>query len=365
MAQGKHLLRLKIAVGMTAAIITGTAMGALTAFVCTILAGSPLLGAGIALGTAAATAGMVSVGAIAVHDARNGTETAQRDYIRRAALSAVTIRTITELLLFGAKQLTDKLAHKERETGKAFLRRYELATVCCWGMTHIPNRCMVHIVKLCAIAKVSEEQIEKNAVINGERLGKLQGFTAGGHIAGHYIENQAEWEEIRYGSSTMAFSGCEIMAVYNALLALGKDMMLQDMVELISAFERTGAVRRGEWGSSYYAVYNYFVEHGFATAFTCSRNMKRINEIGERYDTVVLTAYKNQYDIRSMIHTISVTKDENGHYTMHNAYKRNRAGKYAAYGEDMQIESMQEVINLMSPNGLASPICVIGISNPK
>lgn len=360
MAQEKQLLRLKIAAGMMAAIITGTAMGALTAFVCTILAGSPLIGVGIALGAAAATAGMVSVGAIAVHDARNGTETAKGDYIRRAALSAVTIRTISEPLLFGAKQLTGKLAHKERETGKAFLRRYELATVCCYGMTHIPNRWMINIVKLCAIVKVSEEQIEKNEVINGEKLGKPQGY-----IAGRYIENQAEWAEIRYGSSTMAFSGCEIMAVYNALLALGKEMTPQDMVELISAFERMGAVLRGKWGSSYYAVYNYFVENGFETTFTCSRNMKRINEIGERYDTIVLTAYNNQYDIRSMIHTISVTKDENGHYTMHNAYKRNRAGKYAAYGEDMQIESMQEVINLMSPNGLASPICVIGISNPK
>lgn len=360
MAQGKQLLRLKIAAGMTTALITGTAMGALTAFAGTILAGSPLLGAGTLLGVAAVIAGMVSVGTIAVHDAGNGRETAQRDYIRRAVLSTMTIRTISEPLLFGAKQLADKLAHKEGETGKAFLRRYELTTVCCWGMTHIPNRCMINIVRLCAIGRVSEEQIEKNAAINGEKLGKPQGFTAGG-----YIENQAEWGEIRYGLSTMAFSGCEIMAVYNALHALGKEMTLQDMVKLISAFERMGAVRRGKWGSSYYAVYSYFVEHGFEASFTCSRNVKRINEIGERCDTVVLTAYNNRYDIRSMIHTISVTKDENGHYTMHNAYKRNREGKYAAYGGDMQIESLQEVISLMSSNGLASPICIIGINNSE
>ena len=360
MAQGKQLSRLIIAASLTAALITGAAMGALTAFAGTFFAGSPLLGAGIALGVVVVIAGMVSAGAIAVHDARNGTETAQGDYIRRAVLSAVTIRTISEPLLFGAKQLTDKLAHRERETGKAFLRRYDLATVCCFGMTHIPNRCMMNIVKLCAMAKVSGEQIDKNAVINGEKLGKMRGFTAGG-----YIENQAEWGEIRYGLSTLAFSGCEIMAVYNALHALGKEMTPQDMVELISAFERMGAVRRGKWGSSYYAVYHYFVEHEFETVFTCSRDVKRINEIGERCDTVVLTAYNNQYDIRSMIHTISVTKDENGHYTMHNAYKRNRDGKYAAYGGDMRIDSLQKVINLMSSNGLASPICVIGISNPE
>lgn len=360
MAQGKQLLRLKIAAGMTTALITGAAMGTLTVFAGIIFVGGPLLGAGTFLGAAAAIAGMVSVGAIAVYDARNGRETAQGDYIRRAVFSTMIIRTISDPLLFGAKQLTDKLAHKERETGKAFLRRYELATVCCWGMTHIPNRCMINIIRLCAIGKVSEEQIEKNAAINGEKLGKPQGFTAGG-----YIENQAEWGEIRYGISTMVFSGCEIMAVYNALHALGKELTLQDMVKLISAFERMGAVRRGEWGSSYYAVYTYFVEHGFETSFTCSRNMKRINEIGERCDTVVLTAYNNQYDIRSMIHTISVTRDENGHYTMHNAYKRNKDGRYAAYGGDMRIDSLQKVINLMSSNGLASPICVIGISNPE
>ena len=182
MAQGKQLLRLKITAGMMAALITGAAMGALTALAGIVLAGSPLLGAGIALGVVAVIAGMVSAGAIAVHDARTGTETAQGDYIRRAVLSAVTIRTISEPLLFGAKQLTDQLAHREREKGKAFLRRYDLATVCCFGMTHIPNRCMMNIVKLCAMAKVSEEQIKKNAVINGEKLGKMRGFTAGGYI---------------------------------------------------------------------------------------------------------------------------------------------------------------------------------------
>lgn len=360
MAAGNHLLRLKIAAGMIAAFITGTAMGALMAFAGGILAGSPLPGVGIALGVAAVIAGMVSVGAIAVQDARNGTETAPGDYIRRAMLSTVTISAVSEPVLFGVKRLTDKLFHKEKKTWKAFLQKYELATVICYGITHIPNRCMINVVKLCTIGKVSEEQIEKNAAINEKKLEKRQGFTAK-----DYIENQAEWGEIQFGSSTMAYSGCEIMAVYNALHALGKEMALQDMVELISAFERKGAVLQGTWGCSSYAVYNYFVEHGYETAFTCSRNMKRINEIGERCDTVVLTAYNNQYDIRSMIHTISVTKDENGHYTMHNAYKRNKAGEYAAYGEGRHIESLQEIINLMSSNGLASPICAIGISTPK
>lgn len=322
-----------------------------------IAAGSPILGAGIAIGVLCVISGAVSAGAIAILDAKKGTHTCAKAYICRAALSAVTLGVLSGPALFGLKRLLYGLFHREREPWTGFFRKYDPATVVCYGITHIPNRLMVWIVRWCTAAKVSAKQIAENAVINGEILENADFFTAGS-----YIENQIKWNDVRFGSSTMAYSGCEIMAVYNALYTLGKEMTVRDMVELISAFERKGAVLRGKWGCSSYAVYEYFSKRGYETVFTCSKDMRRVNEIGENCETVIVTAYNNRYDVRSMIHTISVTRDGNGYYTLHNAYKRNGAGEYAAYAGDGKIESLRKAVSLMSYDGQASAICVIGIS---
>lgn len=322
-----------------------------------IAAGSLILGAGIAAGVLCVISGAVSAGAIAIHDAKKGTHTRLKAYICRAVLSALTLGVLSGPALFGLKRLFNGLSHREKEPWTGFFRKYDLATVICYGITHIPNRLMVLIVKWCTAAKASAKQIAENAVINSEILEKADFFTAGS-----YIENQIKWNSVRFGSSTMAYSGCEIMAVYNALHTMEKEMTVRDMVELISAFERKGAVLRGKWGCSSYAIYEYFLKRGYETVFTCSKDMRRVNEIGENFETVIITAYNNRYDVRSMIHTISASKDENGYYTLHNAYKKNSAGEYAAYAGDGKIESLRKAVSLMSYDGQASAICVIGIS---
>ena len=64
-----------------------------------------------------------------------------------------------------------------------------------------------------------------------------------------------------------------------------------------------------------------------------------------------------------MIHTISITKDKGGNYTLHNAYKRVN-GRYSAYSGNSPVTNLWDAIGLMS-QGQASPICVIGISKPN
>ena len=96
---------------------------------------------------------------------------------------------------------------------------------------------------------------------------------------------------------------------------------------------------------------------------TTSTKPDIINSIGESNDSVIITAYNDGNDIRKMIHTISVTKDSNGNYTLHNAYKRIN-GQYTAFSGISPIKNLCDAIGAMS-QGRAAPICVIGISKLK
>lgn len=321
-------------------------------------ADSPILKAGIVAAALCALFAVVSAGAAAgaaaIDGARRGTGVRAGDCVRRAALSAATVGVISRPALFGCRRLVNRLSGREGETWGSFLRGYELATVICCGITHLPNRWMLFIVHLCTYIKITEKRIAENAVYNREKLASLTVFTPGSHI-----ENQSCWQNVRFGLSTMAYSGCEIMAVHNALLAMGRELSIRDMAELISAFERKGAALCGIWGCSAYALRDFLRRYGYEAAFTCSRDVHRINALAEKYNTFVVMVYNNRYDIRSMIHTVTVTRDRRGKYTIHNAYKKNGAGEYAAYAGDGKIESLQKAMELISR--FASPLSVIGV----
>lgn len=231
-----------------------------------------------------------------------------------------------------------------------------------YAITHIPNCCMVRILSLFAIVKVSGKQIEENLSANRKVLAATVKEKSGFFTPGRFIENQNEWEGVRFGLSTMKYSGCEIMAVYNALLDLGNEMAAQDMAELISVFERKGAELKGQWGCSPRSICNYLTRRGYRVTTTTSKNPDTIDSIGDCSDTIIITAYNDRNDIRKMIHTICVTKDHHENYTLHNAYKRIN-GLYAAYSADNSIHKLCDVISAMS-QGQASPICIIGIRQP-
>lgn len=57
---------------------------------------------------------------------------------------------------------------------------------------------------------------------------------------GKCIENQALWGKAQFGNSpnsNMSYSGCEIIATYNALSALGEPTSADTMVSLISRYD--------------------------------------------------------------------------------------------------------------------------------
>lgn len=230
------------------------------------------------------------------------------------------------------------------------------------AITHIPNCCMVKILSLFTLIKISGKQRKENLTANKKVLEAAACEKNGFFCPGRFIENQNEWENVRFGSSTMRYSGCEIMAVYNALLDLGNKMTAQSMAEIIDAFEKKGAEMRGRWGCSPKSIYKYLSRQGYRITMTTCANPDTINAVGENSHSVIITAYNDKNDIRNMIHTISITKDSFGTYTLHNAYKRIN-GQYAAYSKDNTIKSLGDAIGAIS-QGQAAPICVIGINFP-
>ena len=173
---------------------------------------------------------------------------------------------------------------------------------------------------------ISEKRIEKNALINHELLCESNDILK----SGEYIENQSNWGDVQFGllkEHNMRYSGCGIIATYNALLALGEDASGKTMVDLISSYERDGAVINGEFGTAPGAIEDYFKKNDYDVLMTASKDKNTINNLGEKSDTIIVTAYNNQQKITSQIHTVSITKEKDGTYSVHNTYNYNKDEK--------------------------------------
>lgn len=237
------------------------------------------------------------------------------------------------------------LIHNRIEKWKAFIPQ------------HITNRKMLLFYRIAAFFSLIPKAKIVRHVEQNQMLFKEKGSP---FKAGDYIENQAEWGAIKFGisrHSSMAYSGCEIMATYNAKLALGEMISEKTMVDLIARYERKGVALNGAIGTSPKEIITYFQENGYKVIMTESTAPKLINQIGRTSDTIIVTAYNNRNDITGMIHTVSVTKEENGTYTLHNAYVyRQDSHSYVAKGG---YHTLQEAIENMS--SAPAVICVIGI----
>ena len=147
-----------------------------------------------------------------------------------------------------------------------------------------------------------------------------------------YIENQNEWGEILYGwgpHHNMKYSGCEIIATFNALKALGKADSPDFMAELIGEYEKHGAALWGEFGVSPLAVCAYLKRQGFSVVTAKKDDDQSLDMADNRCRVFISTVYNDANDITAQIHTVCITKEENG-YILHNAYRKNQKGAYVA-----------------------------------
>ncbi|MBQ9142447.1 MAG: hypothetical protein IJX63_11775 [Lachnospiraceae bacterium] len=233
-----------------------------------------------------------------------------------------------------------------------------------WVPQYIPNRMVSGIMGFLSLFKTAKRKVKENRENNYHLLVEKeysketrQFFTPGA-----YIENQAQWGKVCFGKKyTMAYGGCEIFAVYNALVALEQEPDGRALMDLISKFERKGAVLAGYLGSAPKAAYHYFRELGYQVKVVTRRDEAAINQLGEEYETVIATVYNDGHDIFRMIHTVNISKDEQGCYHGHNCYKRGKNAKgemtYVSHGPH---RTLWDAVSAMS-GGTAEVLLVMGI----
>ena len=226
---------------------------------------------------------------------------------------------------------------------------------------HLSNAGLLDILDILTYLKIPKRKIRDNRRANAETLTKILSSGRSFYAREKHIENQPQWKQIRFGRFTMDYSGCEIIATYNAILSLGETLPEQGITDLIGAYEKKGAVLWGGWGVAPRAIYRYFKEKGYDTAMTCSTAPEDISKMGEEYSTAIITVYNDARDITKQIHTMNVSKTDQNTFVLHNCYRRDRNGSYTM---GLPHASLWEAIRSLG-GGRAKPICIIGINPVK
>ncbi|MCR5799013.1 MAG: hypothetical protein K6G69_02965 [Lachnospiraceae bacterium] len=180
-----------------------------------------------------------------------------------------------------------------------------------WIPTHVSVKVIIAVYwlmdKLMFIGKKRRREHRENnlAVLTGADSPMKDGF----------IENQHSWDRVLLGKTTMAEAGCEIMAVYNALLALGLGKGPELISELIERFEKHGAALHGRIGTSPLELRSYLKKRGIKTKW--SHDADRTDP---ETKVAIVMLYNNRDDLFDMIHTITYTKDETAGFVPHNTW---------------------------------------------
>lgn len=192
----------------------------------------------------------------------------------------------------------------------------------------ISGRTVVRIYRFLSVIPVPRRYTRQHASQNLQLLS--QG--AEWFKPGCFIENQAEWKQVQFGClrhHNMSYSGCEIMAVYNAMLALGAAGTAEEMTGLIQYFERAGATLLGDFGTSPAAIRKY-LQKKYTVSMHCYRQGELLENLTEG-QTALITYFNDGRDLWRGIHTICATLTD-GKYYLHNVYYRPKGGNYQAAG---------------------------------
>lgn len=241
-------------------------------------------------------------------------------------------------------------------SNEAFLEFYE-------SLRHgrIPEGFTLDPLMMALILAFNDMSLDEINAHYNDNVANLQ--SSGVYTPGSFIENQWEWGSIEYGRywSNMQFSGCEIIAVANALHNMGVDLSYEEMAELIRNFEKDGMCLDGNIGTSPMALYEYLVNHGYTAEYTTSNVPKDIQEISEKYDTFVVTAYNEKDDITGQVHTVCITKGDDGKYYIHNGGTRSGDGR----SESIPYDSLEEAINDIGGNDNSQSIIITGVKDDR
>ena len=180
------------------------------------------------------------------------------------------------------------------------------------------------VLFLYEILRMMQKVFQRSKNVNDEHNIHVNDLTSDS-----FIENQHALKDIPYGKADMAGCGCEVIAVYNAELSLGKNCV--SLHNLISEFKKDGIVLNGKWGTAPKAIRDYLKRAGYTVL--ASSKEKDFDQIAEKSDTVIVTFFNDKRDVRKEIHTVCLTKND-GKYMAHNVYCNGKVmGPYESISE--------------------------------
>lgn len=226
---------------------------------------------------------------------------------------------------------------------------------------HISNRTVIRVYRILAWIKVPRSVRAKNYEHNLKCLEEMNKGLWQDSMT--YIENQAQWGNVWFGAGkhhNMGYSGCEIIAAFNAQKVLRGSVDVGDMAGMIRYFEAGGAALWGAFGTSPQAVIQYFKKQGYEVLLSYGED-DTVRAIEQKSQVMIATVYNDRYDITRQIHTVCITRGQERGFVVHNAYFKDRGGTYIAspsYG------TLQEAVAHVS-NYQTKLICMAGITGKR
>jgi len=143
-------------------------------------------------------------------------------------------------------------------------------------------------------------------------------------------QNSGPVSNLKFGNRYMDYNGCEIIAVYNTLLTLGKK---EDIRDLAFHFENDGQMLGGEFGTNPYAALRYFENKGYDVKTVKGEDI--VNKKPPKADAYILS-YWNTDNVMDALHTVAIRKENDGSFTFYNDDSRKQ--------EEIKVDSISNRI---------------------
>lgn len=208
----------------------------------------------------------------------------------------------------------------------------------------LKNKTIVGAIdRLRKIEKLIKRNFTQNDISNVQAYRKRMAEKPGFRTA--LIERQADFTDMSLGKSTLDYSGCEVIAVYNLLLKYSGGDFKVELPDLIEIFEKDGILHAGRFGVSMKSIKKYLGEIGIEVNYTTDE--EDFDLLGHFCDHFILTVMNDREDIFRQIHTFYISKDGE-RLIAHNA------------GLRMRYYSISEIIGALN-GGKAKGICLMAV----
>ena len=126
--------------------------------------------------------------------------------------------------------------------------------------------------------------------------------------------NDSRVAERKYGLFDMSYNGCELIAIYNAMISLGDPQTLNSIIDW---GEVNSMALFGLFGTNTLAIGSYFTDLGYEVDTYMSPDSESLQEYVDTHD-VVIFSYWNGTPFLSSVHTVMIKKEADGNYYGYN-----------------------------------------------